>query len=315
MAASAQLLLPSISPLFFALFFAIISAVLQIFTTYARYAKVLKYFTLALLSYVFTAFAVHLNWSDAFQHTIIPSITFSKEQLFLLCAILGTTISPYLFFWQTSQEIEEKILKGEKSIKARKADVTTSEVKAMRVDVWSGMFFSNVIMFFIIAACAATLHAHGITTIATAEQAAIAIRPFGGELTYFFFALGIIGTGLLAVPVLAGSSAYALSETFSWKQGLYRKWKSAHAFYTVIIFSMAIGLVANFAKLDPIKALMWSAVANGLVAPIVLWFIVRISSNKTIMKSHKNSTITKAVGWATVGIMAVAGAAAIASMT
>lgn len=314
MSASTKLLFPHISVAFVLIVLALISLLLQIFTTYARYARFLKYTALALLSYVFTAFAVHINWADALKSTFLPTLVFSKSQLFLLCAILGTTISPYLFFWQTSQEVEEDILKGKKTVAERKAAVHPQDITHMRFDVWTGMFVSNLIMFFIIAACAATLHVNGITTIATADQAASAIRPFGGMLTYFFFSLGIIGTGLLAVPVLAGSSAYAISESFGWKQGLYRKLKEAYAFYGVIIISMIIGLIANFAHLDPIKGLIYSAVANGLVAPIVLFYIVRMSSNKKIMHERKNHPFISACGWFITILMVVSGIAAVVSL-
>jgi NRAMP (natural resistance-associated macrophage protein)-like metal ion transporter len=314
MAASSKLLMPHLGFGLFVTFFAIISLALQIFTTYARYAKFLKYLALALLSYVFTAFAVHLNWGDAFKHTLVPSLTFSRDQMFLLCAILGTTISPYLFFWQTSQEVEEKILNGDKTIKNRKEHVNSRELHHMQLDVWTGMLFSNLVMFFIVAACGATLYVNGISDIATADQAALAIRPFGGDLTYFFFAAGIIGTGLLATPVLAGSTAYAIAESFGWRQGLYRKLKQAYAFYGVIIVSMLIGLVANFAHLDPIKGLIYAAVANGLIAPIVLFFIVRMSGNKRIMGENKNHPFIMACGWFIIIIMAIAGIAAIASL-
>lgn len=314
MSASSRLLLPNVSFELLVAFFAVFSLLLQIFTTYARYAKILKYLTLALFSYVFTAFAVHMNWGSAFSHTIIPSIIFSKNQIFLLCAILGTTISPYLFFWQTSQEVEEKILKGENTIDERKNDVGKKELKDMRIDVWSGMFFSNLIMFFIIAACAVTLNAHGITNIASADQAALAIRPFGGNFTYFFFAIGIVGTGLLAVPILAGSTAYAISESFGWKQGLYYKLRQARAFYGVIIVSMIIGMIANFIHIDPIKMLIYSAVANGLVAPIILFFITKISSSEHTMGDKKNTKATTFFGWLVTGIMIISGIAAILSM-
>lgn len=173
------------------------------------------------------------------------------------------------------------------------------------------MFFSNAIMFFIIAACAATLYANGITSIATADQAALAIRPFGGELTYFFFAIGIIGTGLLAIPVLAGSSAYAIAESFGWKRGLYHTLTQAYAFYGVIIVSMLIAVIANTAHLDPIKGLIYSAVANGLVAPVVLFFIVRLSST---MRRHKNHPLITVCGWGIVAVMTAAGVAAVASL-
>ena len=316
MAASTRLLLPQINALVLVVAYALVCVLLQIFTTYARYASYLKYLTLALLSYVFTAFAVGLNWSDAAYHTVVPELSFTKDQLFLLCAILGTTISPYLFFWQTSQEVEEKHqhdvnLRAQHQTVERGAAVLKEEIKKMRVDVWSGMFVSNLVMFFIMAACAATLYAHGITNIATADQAALAIKPFGGELTYFFFAVGIIGTGLLAIPILAGSSAYAIAEAFGWKRGLYNTLTQAHAFYGVIIISMVVGVLANFLHLDPIKGLIYAAVANGLVAPVVIFFIIRLSCN---LKGHKNHPVITALGWGITGLMAISGIFAIASL-
>ncbi len=313
MSAATRLLLPSAGFELLVILFALISLALQIFTTYARYAKYLKYLTLALLSYVAVAFAVHLNWGEVLYHTVVPSMTFSPDQIFLICGILGTTISPYLFFWQTSQEVEEKILKGEVTIEERRAQVSPQTVKSMRTDVWSGMLFSNLITFFIFAACAGTLYAHGVTNIATADQAAAALKPFG-EFAFLLFALGIVGTGLLAVPVLAGSTAYALSESFGWKNGLYHKLDQAYAFYGVIIVSMFIGIIANFAHLDPIKELIYAAVANGVIAPIILFFVVRLSNDKRIMGDYVNRPFVSKMGWITIGFMAVSGIAAIATM-
>ncbi|MBU6388735.1 divalent metal cation transporter [Patescibacteria group bacterium] len=312
MAAGTRLLLPNMSAELLVIVFALASLLLQIFTTYARYAKYLKYLALALLSYAVVAFSVGLDWGDVLHHTLVPSMTFSKDQILLVCAVLGTTISPYLFFWQTSQEVEERILKGEETVEARREQVNGTALRRMRTDVWSGMLFSNLITFFIFAACAGTLYAHGITDIATADQAALALRPFG-ESAFFLFALGIVGTGLLAVPVLAGSSAYALAESFGWQYGLYRKLKQAYAFYGVIIVSMLIGIAANFVHLDPIKALIYAAVANGVIAPIILFFVLRLSGNKNLMGEHANRPFTAAIGWVTVGFMAVSGVAALAS--
>jgi len=313
MSAATRLLTPSIGFEVLVIFFALISLLLQIFTTYARYAKYLKYLTLALFSYVAVAFAVNLDWGDVLRHMVIPSISFSRDQIFLICGILGTTISPYLFFWQTSQEVEEKILKGEVTIEERRAQVSPQIVKNMRIDVWSGMFFSNLIMFFIIAACAGTLYAHGVTNIATADQAAAALKPFG-EFAFLLFALGIVGTGLLAVPVLAGSTAYAISESFGWKNGLYHKLNQAYAFYGIIIVSMVIGIIANFIHLDPIRMLIYAAVANGIIAPIILFFVVRLSNNKHIMGEYVNHPFISRLGWITIGVMAIAGIAAIATI-
>lgn len=317
MAASTRLLAPGMNQIALVIFFAVFCMALQIFTTYARYARILKWLSLALLSYVLTAFAVHLDWSAAVHYTLVPSLTFSRDQILLLCAVLGTTISPYLFFWQTSQEVEELKRAGAaahtetpEALENRAAELS-SNIRKMRIDVWSGMFFSNAIMFFIIAACAATLYAHGITSIATADQAASAIRPFGGYFTYALFAIGIIGTGLLAVPVLAGSSAYAIAESFGWRRGLYHTLTQAYAFYGVIIVSMIIAVIANIAGLDPIRGLIYSAVANGLVAPVILYFIVRISSR---MRHHPNHPLITALGWLVVALMTLSGIAAIAAI-
>lgn len=310
MAAATKLLLPTANFGLLVVFYGLISLALQIFTTYARYAKYLKYMTFALLSYVVVAFAVHLDWGQVLYHTVVPSITFSPDQIFLLCAVLGTTISPYLFFWQTSQEVEEGILHGETTATARRAEMTPHALKAMRTDVWSGMAFSNLVSFFIFAACAGTLYVHGITNIATADQAASALRPFG-ELAYIIFTLGIVGTGMLAIPVFAGSTAYALAESFGWKYGLYRKLKQAYAFYGVIIISVVLGIIANFVHLDPIKALIYAAVANGVIAPIILFFVVRLSGNKRIMGDYANRSLAAFLGWATIVVMTISGIAAI----
>ncbi|MCX6787525.1 MAG: divalent metal cation transporter [Candidatus Kaiserbacteria bacterium] len=310
MAAGTRLLLPSIASELLVIGFALVCLLLQIFISYKRYAKYLKYLTLALLSYIVVALVVHLNWSEVLYHTFTPSLTFSKDQIFLICAILGTAISPYLFFWQTSQEVEEEILHGETSIQARRADVSAHSLRRMRTDVWSGMTYSNIITFFITAAAAGTLYVSGITNIETADQAAAALAPFGAFASALF-ALGIVGSGLLAVPVLAGSTAYALAESFKWKYGLYRKFKKAYAFYGVIIVSMLLGIIANLVHLDPIRGLIYAAVANGIIAPFVLFFVVRLSSNRQIMGEHTNHPLVSLIGWATIGIMALSGIAAI----
>ncbi|HET9721532.1 MAG TPA: Nramp family divalent metal transporter [Candidatus Saccharimonadales bacterium] len=294
--------------------FAVLSVLLQIFLPYGRYAKYLKWLALVLLAYVASAVMAHLNYSTILSHTVHPSLRFSKDQIILVCAILGTTISPYLFFWQTSVEVESKILDGETSVAMRQKSIDKHKVHAMRLDVWSGMLLSNVVMFFIISACAAILFPHGITHIQTSAQAAEALRPFAGNATYWLFAIGIIGTGMLAIPVLAGSSSYAAAESFKWREGLYRKFKQAHAFYGTILFSMLVGLALNFIGIDPIKALIYSAVFNGIVAPMVLALIVIISSNKRIMGEWVNRRTTTGLGWLVTGIMVLAGVAAILSL-
>lgn len=314
MAKSAQLLRGSLNFPTLVIGFTLLSLFLQIFTPYARYAKYLKWLAMVLLVYVASAFLAHLHWSEVGKHAIIPSITLSKNQLLLICAVLGTTISPYLFFWQTSQEVEEQISQGNTNIPSRQASTTDREIKNMRVDVWSGIFFSNIVMFFIIAACAGVLYTHGVTNIQSASQAAEALRPFAGNATFFLFAIGIIGTGLLAIPVLAGSSSYAFAESLSLREGLNRKLRQAYAFYGVLIISMLVGLAINFIGIDPIKALIYSAVANGIVAPVVLVLILLISSNKHIMGERKNRTPAIIFGWFITLLMAISGIAAVISI-
>lgn len=315
MAAASQLLLPKINFIILLIFFTILILALQIFTTYEKYAHFLKWLAFILLSYVVTVFFIpNFDWSALWKEVFRPSLTFSKEQLILICGIFGTTISPYLFFWQTSQEVEEEIEQGKTTIKLRQAEISGEEIRDMRLDVWSGMFLSNIVMLSIIAVTAATLHINDITNIETAEQAALALRPLAGDGAFWLFAVGIIGTGLLAVPVLAGSASYALSESFGWKLGLYRKLKEAYAFYGVIILSILIGLSINFFHLNPIKVLIYSAVANGLVAPVIIIFIVIIANNSRIMGDRVNHPVTKVLGWLIVVLMSAVGLAAIYSM-
>ncbi len=316
MAKAVQLMRPGFNFGLLVVGFAVASLLLQIFTPYAKYARYLKWLAMILLSYILSAILAHLNWGDVLRHGIVPHITFSKDQIVLICAILGTTISPYLFFWQTSQEVEEAVQRGQLTVHdrshAEKESIRTM-IKSMRVDVWSGMLLSNLVMFFIIAAAGGILFPHGITHIQTAAQAAEALRPFAGNASYFLFAIGIIGTGLLAIPVLAGSSSYALAESLQWKEGLYRNLDQAKAFYGIIIISMLVGLGMNFIGLDPIKALIYSAVANAIVAPVILYSIIRISSSKKFMGSFVNKPLTSIIGWLAFGLMLISAVAAIVS--
>lgn len=293
--------------------FAILSLILQVFTPYVRYAKYLKWLALVLFSYVFSTILADLNWGEVLRGAVIPTMSFSKDQLILICAILGTTISPYLFFWQTSQEVEEQVLQGKTTLRERQTLTSPEDIKSMRIDVWSGMFLSNLVMFFIIAASGALLYQNGITNITSAAQAAEALRPFAGDSAYFLFAVGIIGTGMLSIPVLAGSSSYAISESMRWREGLYRSLGQAKPFYGIIIISMLIGLAINFLGIDPIQALIYSAVANGIIAPFILLFIVMMSSNRKIMGRWTNKPLTTLIGWVIVAMMALAGMAAIVS--
>lgn len=314
MAKAAQLLNPQLAFGWLVLGFTALSLLLQIFTPYVRYARYLKWLAMILLAYIASAILAHLDWSQVLSHTFIPEIQFSKEAFIIICAILGTTISPYLFFWQTSQEVEEQILQGKTTQHQRRTATANEDIKSMRIDVWSGMFLSNLVMFFIIAACGGILYTNGITNIESAAQAAEALRPFAGDATFFLFAAGIIGTGLLAIPVLAGSSSYALSESFSWKEGLYRPLNQAHAFYGIIIISMLIGFGINFLGIDPIKALIYSAFLNGLVAPIILALIVIISSDRKIMGRWTNKRSTTYLGWTITALMAASGIAGIIAL-
>lgn len=313
MAKATQLIWPNFSFVVLAFAFTFFCLLLQIFTPYEQYAKYLKYLVLVLLSYVATAFIVNIDLTQMLSHTVIPSITFSKEQLLLITAVLGTTISPYLFFWQTSHEIEEEIEHGKTTIHLREG-TSNKELKKMRVDVWTGMFVSNVVMYFIIATCAAVLFSNGITNITTAADAALALRPLAGEQAFLLFAIGIVGMGLLAIPVLAGSAAYTVAESFKWPSGLYRKLHQARAFYGVLIFSMLIGLGINFLGFDPIKMLIYSAVVNGLVAPLILFLIVHMTNSKKVVKDRVNHPVVSFFGWFITIVMTLSGLATIASL-
>lgn len=312
MAAATQLLAPQWNFYVLATGFMLFCMFVQIFTPYEKYARYLKYLVFVLFSYVITAFVVNIDFNQLLFHTFVPSITLSKDQLFIITAILGTTISPYLFFWQTSHEVEEEILHGKTTLRLREV-TSKKEVKRMRVDVWTGMFVSNAVMYFIIATCAAVLFTNGVFTINTAAEAAAALRPLAGDFAFLLFAVGIIGTGLLAVPILAGSAAYTAAESFNWKSGLYRKLHQARAFYGVIILSMFIGLAVNFLGIDPIKMLIYSAVVNGLVAPIILFLIVQMTSNAKVVKEYVNTPFQAAIGWYVTGLMALCGGATIVS--
>ena len=313
MANAVQLLKPQAGFTVLVIGLTVFILLLQIFTPYVKYARYLKWLALILFAYILSAVLAHPDWHTVLKHSVVPHITFSKTQLLLVCAVLGTTITPYLFFWQTSQEIEEEIAVGQTTLKQRMG-ASPAEIKKMRIDVWSGMFLSNVVMFFIIAACASVLFTHGITNITTAAQAAQALRPFAGNATYWLFAVGILGMGLLAIPVLAASSAYAISESMGKRQGLNNKLKQGYAFYGVIIISMVVGLGLNFIGLNPIKALIYSAVLNGVVAPVILVLILLIARNERVMGEWKNGKLSAVLGWLLAGLMTIAGGAAIFSM-
>jgi NRAMP (natural resistance-associated macrophage protein)-like metal ion transporter len=315
LAKATQLLWPGGNFVILIIFFTLFCLFLEIFISYGKYARYLKYLAVILGVYVITAFVIQdFPWMAVLKNTFIPSINFSKEQFILICGIFGTTISPYLFFWETSQEVEEKIEAGKTVQEVAREKVPQKEIRKMRIDIWVGMIFSNLAMFFIIAVCAATLFPAGINNINSAADAAAALRPLAGNYAYLLFALGIFGVGLLGIPVLAGSASYAVSESFGWREGLHNKFSQAKAFYGVIIFSMLIGLAMNFVGLDPIKALIYAAVLNGLVAPLILVLIVMLAKSKIVMGERANHKVTTFFGWLAAVVMIAVGLATIYSL-
>jgi Mn2+/Fe2+ NRAMP family transporter len=272
-------------------FFSVLITVAIIRFRYHQIADVLKWLCLVLFAYAITAFLVVTDWKLLLYDTFIPSWPHSHDAWSTLVAILGTTISPYLFFWQASQEVEEEKGQGERTLKQRQG-TTAKELAIRRMDVGIGTFASNLVMFFIIVVTAVTLHKHGLTKIETSKQAAEALRPLAGEFAYLLYTVGIVGVGFLAIPVLAGSAAYALAETFSWHQGIDKHFKGARGFFTVIIFSASIGVLLNFLNVNPIKALYWTAIINGLLAPFLLIGILLVSSDKKIMRKQMPSKLS-----------------------
>lgn len=261
---------------------------------YQQIANVLKWLALALFAYIITAFLVHPHWPSILHDTILPPWPKEPGAWAALVAILGTTISPYLFFWQAGQEVEEEKSKGRRMLIHRRG-ATRRELVDRRLDVGVGTFFSNIVMFFIILTTALTLHANGITTIATTKDAAEALRPLAGEYAYFLYTIGIVGVGLLAIPTLAGSAAYAFAETFDWAYGLDEKFDKAVSFYTVFILATVGGGVLDFMHIDPIKALYWSAIVNGILAPFLLVALLFVSNDKRIMQGQPSSRMSRII--------------------
>lgn len=306
MAAATQLIIPAPFPIL-VLFFTALTLFLEIFISYKVYVTYLKYFALTLLSYIAVALVVNFDWPSALKAMIKPHFVWSRDYLLNITALLGTTISPYLFFWQSDEEVEEEIAEHKLSGFGRgKPKITYRDVRRMRWDTVFGMFFSNVITFFIIATAAVTLGAHGIHEISTAADAAAALKPLAGNFASLLFTVGIIGTGLLAVPVLAGSASYAVSESFKWKEGLYRKFSQAHGFYGVISAATLVGLVVNFTGIPPFKMLYYTAVVNGAISPILMIIILRIANNKKVLGEHVNSGFSNVLGGIITLVMAAA---------
>jgi NRAMP (natural resistance-associated macrophage protein)-like metal ion transporter len=274
--------------------------------SYKLIAKIFMWLTLVLFAYVVASFYAHVDWRRALAVTFVPHLEWSRGFLAVLVAILGTTISPYLFFWQAAQEVEEERAKG-RTLAQRKG-ASTGELRSARADTIAGMFFSNFIMYFIILTTAATLHAHGETNIATARQAAEALRPLAGNGAYLLFTLGLIGTGMLGVPVLVGSCAYAVAEGAGWRGSMADKPKSARMFYAVMAVAMALGLVVNYLGFNAVKMLFWSAVINGLLAPPLILLVILLTSNHEVMGKRVNSPLLRYLGWATFVAMIAAAA-------
>jgi len=281
---------------------ALITAFL-VWWSYDRLARIFKWMTLLLLSYILAAFLAKPDWAAVLRSTFIPTVEWSGAYWATLVGILGTTISPYLFFWQASQEVEEERGQGKVTLKSRKG-TTNFQLRKSRDDTLTGMFFSNLIMYFVILTTAATLHAHGTTTISTAREAAEALRPIAGDGAYWLFSLGLIGAGMLGVPVLAGSSAYAIAEGAAWSGSLADRVGPAKGFYGVIAVGLALGLALNYAGFNAVSMLFWSAVLNGVLAPPLIVLVLLVTSNPQIMGKQANPRWLALLGWITVAVMA-----------
>lgn len=310
--ASANLIIPGIPIFFYTLFFTFFILITEIFVSYIRYVRILKYLTLSLLCYFITAILVGGNWNQIILSTFTPNIEFNKEFIMMFVALCGTTLSPYLFFWQTSEEAEEDVVRKKiKEIGKGKPKISKQEIKAMRKDILVGMVFSSFIMWSIIVTAAGSLNLHGITNIQTADQAAQALEPLvqtfpnSGFIAKIIFAIGIIGTGLLAIPVLASSTAYAFSDTFGWTEGLSKKFKQAKSFYLTIVISTIIGLFFNFSGIEPIKALIYAAMINGVISIPILIMIMKISNDKKLLGQNANGKISNTIGVITIIIMTI----------
>ena len=294
--------------LVFVVIFAIVSALLETFLRYARYVSVLKWLTLSLFAYVATVFVVGVPWGTVALRMMVPHISFSASYLTVVVAVFGTTISPYLFFWQAGEEMEDIAERpGAKALLDSPA-AAPHELARIRIDTYVGMAFSNLVALFIVLTTAATLHAHGITTIETSAQAAEALRPLAGRFASGVFALGIIGTGLLALPVLAGSAAFALGEALQWPVGLARRPFAARAFYATILAATLVGALLNFSPLDPVRALFWSAVLNGVVAVPVMVMMLLMAMRTDVMGPFRIGPVLRGLGWAATALMALAAA-------
>ena len=290
-----------------ALLFGLVCAALPVWLNYEAMVRVLKWLTLALLSYVGVVFALHVNWGQVLRHTLTPSLGSGTGYWIMLVAVLGTTISPYLFFWQAAQESEQRQrleITGAAPVEA--PAFMGEHLYRIKLDTVIGMVFSNLIAFCVMLATALTLNSRGITDIQTTRDAAMALRPIAGEFAFVLFALGVIGTGMLAVPILAGSAAYAVADVFEWRSGLDHNAGEARGFYTVLVAATLVGTAIDFTPLDPIKALLWSAVANGVVAVPIMAVMMWLGSQRVILGAHTLSLRHRVLGWLATAVMAAA---------
>jgi NRAMP (natural resistance-associated macrophage protein)-like metal ion transporter len=304
----ATAMVTGISTFFWTPFYAVVMTSLLFWTTYRVIANTFKWLTLALFAYVIAAFLARPDWHAVAISTVIPHIEWTTSYLATFVGILGTTISPYLFFWQASLEVEEERKLGRRTVKERRG-ATDEELRKSRNDVIAGMFFSNLVMYFIILTTAATLNVHGVKHIETAQQAAEALKPLAGSAAYLLFTLGLIGTGMIGVPALAASAAYAVAEAMAWRGSLEDRPRLAKRFYAVMGAAMILGMTLNYAGINAVKMLFWSAILNGVLAPPLIALVVLLTSNKKVMGSRANSPILKWLGWATAVIMAAAAVA------
>ena len=299
MGAVGNMLFPAIDATFFSVFFTILLLVLIIYLPYQKIASILKYLCIVLIVYLIVPFLYHQDWLEVAKSTFIPTIEFNKSFVAILVGILGTTISPYLFFWQASMEVEEMKQKKKHLIVNKKI------INDVDDDIDFGMLFSGLVMFFIILTTGTVLFKGGINQIDTVEQAAMALKPLAGDAAYLLFAIGIIGTGLIAIPVLSGSLSYIVTEAFGWEQGLDKKFHEAKAFYLIIAISLLLGLSLNYIGISPVKALIYSAILYGLTAPVLIVIILHISNNKKVMGRFTNSKMTNFLGFTALLIMTV----------
>jgi len=306
MAASAHLVAPFLPQLVWDVLFGVLLIAGLVFLSYRRIAAFLKYLTLTLFAYIVTAFIVHPHWGDVLTHLVVPHVQLSKTWITTAMGVLGTTITPYLFFWQSALEVEEEKSQGRTTVQQRRG-ATDEEIRDAHFDVNVGMLLSNLVMFFIIVTTALTLFAHGKTNIQTAQDAALALEPLAGRLAELLFMLGMVGTGLLAIPALAGSSAYIAAEMLSFRrEGLDERPNRAPKFYAVLAAGLLVGIALPFTHLDPIRALYWSAVLNGVVSVPLIFLVIRIANNAKVMGRWRNSILANVWSWVTFALMAIA---------